>query len=71
MVRVSIRDSSSLVGASLSELHTSELPPRSLHVIDHSQKMMTKLGNLHVHREFNGDYVASLYGSCNRPCHDK
>ena len=57
-----------IIGASLSEPHTSEKHG----VIVHAQKIRQKLGNLHVLREFNGvDYSASLYGSCYCPCHDK
>ena len=38
-------------------------------VIDHSPKIMR---NLRVLQEFNNiDYSMSLYGSCNRPSHDK
>ena len=61
-----------VVGASLSEPHTSESPPQILVLSTMHKKLRQKSDNLCVRREFNGvDYSAFLYGSCNRPCHDK
>ena len=62
----------SVIGASLSEPHTSESPPQILVLSTMHKKLRQKSDNLRVRREFNGvDYSAFLYGSCNRPCHDK
>ena len=56
-----------IIGASLSEPHTSESPPQILVLSTMHKKLRQKSDNLHVRREFNGiDYSAFLYGSCNR-----
>ena len=61
-----------LIGASLSEPHTSESPPQILVLSTRHKKLRQKSDNLRVRREFNGiDYSAFLYGLCNHPCHDK
>ena len=61
-----------LIGASLSKPHTSESPPQILVLSTVHKKLRQKSDNLRVRREFNGvDYSAFLYGSCNRPCHNK
>ena len=61
-----------VIGASLSEPHTSESPPQILVLSTMHKKLRQKSDNLRVRREFNGvDYSAFLYGLCNRPCYDK
>ena len=61
-----------VIGASLSEPHTSESPPQILVLSTMHKKLRQKSDNLRVRRQFNGvDYSAFLYGLCNRPCHDK
>ena len=61
-----------LIGVSLSEPYTSEWPPQILVLSTMHKKLQQKSGNLCVQQEFNGiDYSTFLYGSCNRPCHNK
>lgn len=57
-----------LANSSLSESHTSE----KRGVIDHTQELRQKSGNICMLQELNGvDYSASLYGLCYCLCHDK
>ena len=61
-----------VIGASLSEPHTSESPPQILVLSTMHKKLRQKSDNLRVRRQFNSvDYSAFLYGLCNRPCYDK